>query len=72
MEAAKSKEAWIHQIDRAPTVICRVRATKAPADFLAHEDARAALRRAARYDAFWAVRMEAVNHLQAQRRTLLR
>ena len=44
-------------------MICRVRAVKALADFLSHEDARAALRRAAQYDAFWAVRMESVKVL---------
>ncbi|MCH8045118.1 MAG: HEAT repeat domain-containing protein [Planctomycetes bacterium] len=63
LKASKSKEEWLDQIERSPHVICRVRAVKSLADFLAHEDARAALRRAAQYDAFWAVRMEAVKVL---------
>ncbi|MFH1918839.1 MAG: M1 family aminopeptidase [Planctomycetota bacterium] len=59
----KSKEEWLDQLAHDEHMICRFRAADALGEFTKDGDALAALAEAAKNDAFWAVRKEAVASL---------
>lgn len=62
----KSKEEWLDQLARSEHVICRTQAVEALAKLDKDDDSRDALLRAAKGDAFWGVRQEAVRALGKQ------